>query len=261
MTNTIEERLDFSSYLSVDAISSTGLRLLRRSPAHFKARVQEDPTRAQELGTLVHMLILEPDRFRQSVAVGPDVSRATKTWKEFEAGAEGRTLLKRQDYDQISAMADSVMANKAARTLIEKGLKEVSFFWEDADTKMKCKARPDLISMGSLADIKTTSNAHPLAFPRQVANLGYWIQAAFYMMGHLAVYDFPAEEFFFVAVENYAPYVCGVYRASSEMISRGKDEVARLLGIYEDCERSGEWPGYGSNYNYTITIDLPRWAE
>src|SRR3954467_1940672 len=78
------------AYRASGGLSYSGLKLLAKSPAHYFAWTRDErrPTieRAGQLeGSLAHCLILEPAEYPFRYAVGPDVSRATREWKEFEA--------------------------------------------------------------------------------------------------------------------------------------------------------------------------------
>ena len=46
-----------------EGISSTGLKAVLRSPAHYKFQAARTPSRAMEIGTAIHTALLEPDRF------------------------------------------------------------------------------------------------------------------------------------------------------------------------------------------------------
>ena len=51
-----------------------------------------------------------PDTFKDRYAVGPDVSRATKVWKEWEASIRpGVTAIKGEEYEEAKAQAESML--------------------------------------------------------------------------------------------------------------------------------------------------------
>ena len=50
-------------YHAHDSISNTGLKLMMRSPAHYKYQERKESTRAMVLGSALHMACLEPDIF------------------------------------------------------------------------------------------------------------------------------------------------------------------------------------------------------
>lgn len=79
-------------YHDVDAyVSSTILRtLIRKSPAHAKARMEEDvePTKAMRFGTMLHQAVLQPDRFKRNYDV-PTQCRAV-TGSGSRCGSAGK---------------------------------------------------------------------------------------------------------------------------------------------------------------------------
>jgi exodeoxyribonuclease VIII len=61
-------------YFALDAVNSSKLKLVGRSPAHCKAGEQADPkeTEALRLGRLIHCAVLEPGRLAEAYCVKPD---------------------------------------------------------------------------------------------------------------------------------------------------------------------------------------------
>jgi hypothetical protein len=90
-------RLSNEAYHSGHGISKSGLDLIARSPAHFIGAEKKDlPSFA--LGSATHCAILEPHEFDKRYFRGEDIRRGTKAWDEIEAKAEGREVLKPQDW-------------------------------------------------------------------------------------------------------------------------------------------------------------------
>jgi len=67
-------------YHAVDALSKSMMSKLLKSPAHYKAALEErqEPSKAMQVGTAVHAAVLEPHLYQQLVAViPPDVDMRT----------------------------------------------------------------------------------------------------------------------------------------------------------------------------------------
>lgn len=81
-----------------------------------------------------------------------------------------------------------------------------SIFWQDADTGIDCRCRPDYIhSSGIIVDLKSTLDASPAAFAKSCANSRYHVQDAFYSEGfYQAAGEWP-RGFVFIAVEKPRP--------------------------------------------------------
>ena len=99
-------------YRAKDGVSSTDLKRIAKSPAHFrywKDNPQED-TPALLFGRAVHKYALEKDDFFSEFAVAPNVDRRTKAGKEefalFEAECVGKDVITADDFEKIKEMRD-----------------------------------------------------------------------------------------------------------------------------------------------------------
>jgi exodeoxyribonuclease VIII len=135
------------------SISSTGLRQVRRSPAHFWAphplnpnRIEIDDKENRDLifGSAAHCTAFEPELFNaQFMVLPPDaprrpsdrqrkaVKKSQSTVEAIEfwdaANACGKELLTSLDMEDIKAMADALGANPLARRLFSGGVPEMTF--------------------------------------------------------------------------------------------------------------------------------------
>jgi exodeoxyribonuclease VIII len=252
-------------YHTWDAASNSALKHLLRSPAHFiEARTNpKPPTDAVILGTAVHTLILEPERFASEYIQAPEGDRRTKAvkeaWEQCERDFPGATFLKGDTYDAVQRIRDAVLSHPTASTLLAlPGHTEASVVWTDAATGTTCKGRPDRLSAlrAPVADHTTTDDASPAAFARSLFNLGYHRQAAHYTDG-LAANDVAIRHFNFIVAEKSPPYGVAVYRLLDEAVEAGRAQLRSLLATYRWCQEHGEWPGYDTSIQ---DIGLPRWA-
>ena len=79
-----------------------------------------------------------------------------------------------------------------------------AFFWHDEDHDVQCKARFDFVAARSniVVDIKTTQDARPDRFARDLVTYQYGLQAAHYLAGARATGCANAERFVIVALEE-----------------------------------------------------------
>lgn len=244
-------------YHAHPAVSKSVLDKMARSPLHARAYLdgmRDEPTPAMLFGTALHAAVLEPVAFANEYAVF-DGDRRTRAGKDaYEAIlSSGATVISRGDYDAIRAMALSIRQHPVAGKLFAEGVAEHSVFWDDADTGLACKCRPDWWTPSSalIVDLKTTEDASPEAFARSVMNYRYHVQAAHYMTGA------QAERFLFVAVEKKAPYAVAVYELDEDALNLGHTLRERDLHTYSLCQASRVWPGYSTEVE---TLSLPEWA-
>ena len=210
-------------------------------------------------GSVVHTAILEPLLFQKKFAcASPDLKRtAKKAWTEFEESS-GKEALTFEEVETLLAMAKSINAHKAASKIIA-GQIEASIFWQDEDTGVLCRCRPDVInkSIGMLVDLKTCSSANPTSFSKDAYNFRYHVQAAFYLDGCKAN-GIEVDNFVFVCVEKTAPYLVAVYAADQAMIELGRATYKANLETYKRCLHEDNWPGYSESIEI---LSLPTYAK
>lgn len=255
-------------------LSSSDLKLLARSPLHYKTAkaFHLEETNAMRLGTAVHCAILEPDRIDVEYVLAPEgIDRRTKAgkaqWAELEA--TGKTILSCEEAQVVQGMVESVRMHPTASKLFTGGIAEHSCYWTqtvyyaDTSTEILCKCRPDYmkdIANGYvIVDLKTTLDAREKAFQRRAYwDLGYHLSAAHYVTGLTEIRGIPPQAFIFVAVEKDPPYAVNVFQAGRDFLDEGWAEVEELYKVYAACMASGEWPGYP---DVIRELNLPRGAE
>lgn len=269
--------LSNSEYHSGPGISKSGLDRLAVTPEHYKAWLEDEretDSKALRIGTATHMAVLEPELFAERYArfddteicfkIGGAKPRATKEYKEWKAAYDaehgGQIVLPGDEYGEVVKVADSVRSRVTPKKLLSvPGAAEHSFYWNDAETGVLCRCRPDFLREdGYLIDLKTTEDASPRAFERSAENFRYHVQAAFYMRGLEAIFGEPVKGFIFIVVEKTPPYAVACYSADVEMIEAGNAEVDRCLRLYKTCLETDEWPGYPDEI---LPLTRPSWAS
>jgi hypothetical protein len=255
-------------YHAAHGVSKSGLDQIARSPKHYFARYlvenrpQFEPTPAMIAGTIAHTAVLEPEKFDQQYQVGPDAAKTTKAWKEFEASLPpGMIGIKPEQRATAMAQRESVLQLPDVKEAFANGRAEVSAWWEDPETGVLCKCRPDFVHECDggvvLVDLKTTVNAAPQEFARSVARYRYHVQAAYYSDGFKLASGQDVLGFVFVCVESDYPYAASALMLDEESFEFGRREYRRNLNTYAACVERGEWPGYSTSIE---TVSLPSWA-
>lgn len=256
-----------AQYHGGPGISKTQLDFINKTPALFQwaKAAPEDPENQASLtvGDATHACLLEPERFAAEFAVGPANSpRNTKAgkdaWAEFEAGLKGQRVLMPEEGRKIALMRESVMAHPHARWLLEAaGDAEASIYWQDRNTDVLCRCRPDkaIPQHGWLLDVKTTADMKK--FERAFYDLRYHVQDSFYTDGYEAHFGEELQAFVFLVVStsiDCGRYPVRLFVLDAEGKAIGRNDYQRNLATYADCLRSGEWSGIE-------TISLPYWAK
>lgn len=251
------EMISNADYHADPAVSASHLHAIAQSPYHYWARyispdrMPSEPTAAMKLGSLVHCAVLEPDELLQRYGVCSP--RNTKAGKEQAAAMAAGGIEAVSEADMVTALniAAAVRQHPAAAALLQSGKAEQSFWWDDADTGMRCKCRPDWLNGATVVDLKTTADASPRGFAKSIATFRYHVQASHYLAG------LGAERFVFIAAEKAAPYAVAVYELDAEALAIGDELRQRDMRVIADCRATGEWPGYSTGIE---PLSLPKWA-
>lgn len=253
-----------ATYRAIPALGSSDVKALLRSPAHYRAGLEDEPesTEAQVLGTAIHLAVLEPERFEREVVTAPTVDRRTKDGKAaaaaFEQAHAGMLILPADAFDTVRRVADAVRAHPAAGYLLSEGVAEVSLQWSDPETGAPAKCRIDWMRPdGLLVDLKSARDASPRGFARACGEYGLHVQAAHYVRGYRQVMRSEPAGWVLVAVEKERPFAVGVYALGSMSIDAADARVSEAMRRWRDCTASGDWPAYSSMIE---PIEVPPWA-
>lgn len=175
---------------------------------------------------------------------------------------QGRISLSKLEYRACRGISYRVHKHPAASKIFSSGIPETSIFWTDNDTGVSCRGRIDWlqpevddITYITIADIKSTQNASPISFQRDVFKYGYHIQAAMYWDG-LATLGYYPQSFVFSAWEKKPPFATALYYMTEELLEAGRKEYKKLLKIYAECLNTDNWPGYSNSIEPLL---LPEW--
>ena len=248
-------------YHSDGAIGSSMLKDALRSGHHYYMKWESAERPLPESkpyfrrGEIIHTAVLEPERFVTHYEVC--AARNTKIGKEEEKAirAQGKEPITHSEWALAQSIVQSVRNHVDASYLLRSGKAEQSFFWNDLETDLRCKCRPDWHDGKSiLIDLKTTSSlATASEFARTVANFKYHLSAAHYLEGVKG-----AERFVFLVVEVEYPYNVGIYELDEDSLAEGlKLQQKALRRIKAWRQMDPPWPGYSQGVQ---TIRLPEYA-
>jgi hypothetical protein len=255
-------------YHASNAIGSSILKkIASKSLAH--ALTQEfNQTDAMILGSAIHAAILEPETFKEEFVFSPKFDRRTKVGKEaaalFEEQAQGKTILTEDKKEIINGVIKSLNSHRVAKGMLSGGEAEYSYYHVDEETGLTLKCRPDYANHGALIDLKTCQDASHDGFMRACFNLGYHIQAAFYLDVYNKANGTNLNEFFFLAVETSSPYAINTFKMGDVEISLGRQQYRKALNQLAGFKKNGERLedllapqfGYGESIK---SLEFPVW--
>ena len=252
-------------------INSGGLRDVLRSPYHYYQALrgnEPDQTDSMVLGSLIHAAILEPVRFSTQMIRRPEFNRRTNQGKADEAEwmkrHEGRIIVDDRQAEVIEGVLDSISRMPELVGLLTDGHKEISGFFRDPETGLKCRIRPDMLIAADtvsaippyIIDVKTTRDASEEAFERSIIQYGYHIAAAYYLHGASIISGQTIRNFQWIAVENHPPYAVAVYEMDQAWAEIGEFLYRRAIRRLKKCIDRDEWPSYQLEPKF---ISPPSW--
>lgn len=252
-----------AQYHSRPEMSQSGAKAILDSPArfHYQRTAPQKPRDPFDLGSAIHTMALGAG------APALRLDYPNRRSNDYKAAAEeareaGFIPLIAKTYDTARAAAARVLAHDVAGPLLTRpGWSEVSMFWTDPDTDVKCRGRIDRLThlpdRHLLIDFKTTSSsASPGAFARTITDFRYDVQEAAYRSGYSQIVGAPVE-MMFIVVETEPPHEVGVYTIDAEDIEAAAGHWRHALNLYKTHTATGQWPGYTDTEPQTLV--LPAW--
>ncbi|ELN8993057.1 PD-(D/E)XK nuclease-like domain-containing protein, partial [Salmonella enterica] len=161
------------AYHAGPGVSKSQLDDIADTPAIYlwrkNAPVDTEKTKPLDIGTAFHCCTLEPDEFSNRFIIAPEFNRRTNDGKREEkafqesCASSGKTIITAEEGRKLDLMRQSIMALPMGEWLLESvGFCESSIYWEDTETGLLCRCRPDKIipEYNWIVDVKTTADIH-----------------------------------------------------------------------------------------------------
>lgn len=250
-------------YHASSALSSSGIKKLLRSPAHYRVeREKSSPqTEPMRVGSATHTLVLEP-HLADTVIEMPTFNARSSTERAARdawiAEHAGCMAFDAETLGRIRCAVDAVRAHPAASALLSDGVAERSGFWRDAAEGIECRLRMDWHrNDGGIVDLKTCQDASPEGAAKAIGQFQYHVSAAHYWSGCEHLLNASPAFWAFVFVETAPPYGVACYVLDAASLRAGMTLCARAYKTFRQCVESGRWPGYAETVE---SISAPKWA-
>jgi hypothetical protein len=210
--------------LSQLVLSSSSLKLLLSSPKTYKYVTKYGSKETQPLrdGRLIHLSILEPDKFQEQIFVNV-ASKNSKAYKE--AKDKYGLVYTRSERENAERIADAFFKNEQALKYITDCEFEVPAI--DTIHGYPFRGKADVLSSKGIVDIKTTTDIK--GFPYSAKKYSYDVQC--YLYCHL--YNKSYEDFTFLVIDKGSLDI-GVWKCSEEFYLEGKRKTEQALAIFEN---------------------------
>lgn len=231
--------------------------------AHPRLNPEYENTEAAhfDIGTTAHELLLEGEANVEVIEADSWRTKAAQEQRDAAYQAGKQPLLTHQwaEVDRMVQAARKQLARiNADPAIFENGLPEQTLIWDEDG--VTCRARLDWLHDGYVAidDYKTSSRtANPAGFSRSLFNMGYDVQAAFYLRG-LERLTGAVAEWRWVVQETAPPYALSVVSLSPAAIGLANAKVDYAIARWRECLTTGRWAGYPTEVCYA---ELPGWEE
>lgn len=241
--------------------SSVAQILLRGSPLtawYHHQRLNPDYREEQDgkfdIGRCAHSVLLEQDDSRIVTVDADDWRTKAARQAREQARAEGKTPLLARHHGDVMNMVE------VAREFLKNC--EITEYWNEADSELTAiwqegsvylRARFDRLAKNHrcIMDYKSTTDASPEGFSRQITRMGYHLQEAFYRRAIRAFGDRdPA--FVFLAQSVEPPYECTLHGCDPALRQVADAEIDRAVQLWRVCFTTNTWPSYGGRIHWTM---------
>src|SRR3990167_7406294 len=252
--------MTYAEYASRAGVSASRLKLMAQSPLHSRHYERRDPA-SRGMLRAVPAFVLEPER---ADFVVYDGVRRGKEYDRFAAANEGRTILNVREHDVARSIAEGSRRPPISGPLLAApGRSEVSVYWTDSATGLKCRGRLDRVVDGppAIVDLKTYGTSDPRVIARRVAQGGAHIQAAHYCDGLAATTGVALAEirYLLISAESAPPFDVAVLELEFDnALALGRAERDRLMRRLASCIERDEWPGRCPEI---VALEMPAWAD
>lgn len=239
-------------------LSFSSLKAFRSSPRdfldyQFRERVQ---TEAMLLGSVIHCLVLEPEKFAEKYTVmddrkkveeigggNPRATNLYKAWKaEFMATAIGEVIPSKL-FEQAQAIAGNILHNRASHKVLSICDGESEEYIEWTYKNFNFHGYIDKSGAKAICDVKLVPDASPKAAQRTIINMGYYLQAGMYLTQRglrLPYYILCADRKGGVSV----------HKIDKSLLDHAFDEYSDLVDKFNECLLKD---GFNQSYDF--------WAE
>lgn len=243
-----------TNYASIQALNASKLKDAYTegwayfAAAHVHKTIPPKDKKEFAFGTAIHLALLKPDEFTEKVITVPRElldkrgNRTTDAAKEFVKQNPDKVVLSDKEMNDVHQCMQSLLAHDQVLPIMSMPRITETPISATIDGR-PWKGIPDIVAERGtfVVDLKSTGFISEKKFRWQVYDLGYHIQAAWYLRLCEEVYQKPYTTFVFIGIETEPPYRCRCYYLGSRAIQRGNDDIELLLSEYDSRMASGDW--------------------
>ncbi len=185
-------------------------------------------SKAFDVGTAAHILLLEPELYAKEVAVYKGMRKGS-LFEDFKAQNPDKVIISPLEEVKVKSWVKRVVDNRLAQPLITGGIAEKSIFTEIDGLKVKARFDYCNVDEGYISDLKTTTGELTEETLRQkVYHWGYHISAALYLDCFNKVYDNKLKDFYLLFVSKTTLQV-KVVKLDESIIEDGRQAYKKAI--------------------------------
>ena len=230
---------------------------------------------AMSLGTVAHVLVLEPFEFQRRFVVMPDFAsdpenvtqNGTRSYNasttyvktkvaEFEASNPGKEIVKRTEYETAKRCIESLNTSDWFVDVLSRSNKEVALTGEIEGVPFK--GRVDMLATDCIVDVKTAASVGVESYGNSHERLHYTFRMAIYR--ELVRQATGSVRPCYMAVVSTSNFDRVIYRIPDFALDIELERVRAVLRRYKQCLESNEWTGI-DNGNDIVELYLPYAAQ
>ena len=272
-------------------ISATGFKHAKKSLSEYRLYLDgywDDKTKPHfDFGNACELYLVDPEGFKEKVAIAPEHEwieealaenpklvkpTASKTYKdlekEFLEENEGKYIIP-ETGDCSMEVIEVLVARCKNDEFISQLLPNITYqnscYWIDKETGLQMKTRPDIaqVNKNVILNIKTTLDASPSKFSKDLANLDYPLQACIEMTGVVESGLMPkVDKYFWLVLEKNPPFNVQLYEFDAADILVVMHELNYLKKLVAKAMAEDRWPGYSIHADNRFGIlraNIPSW--
>lgn len=263
------------------SVSGGGLKTIsNESPAHYFHSSPYNPRRvsdgggtpAMTLGRAAHHRLMGERWFFRHFVIRPTELPDPKTgevkpWQGNRQACKdwlakqrkiGMDVLTPDQVEAIKGMAVNLGKHPLVIAGILRGLIEHSIFWQDKETGVWLKSRPDAIptDSGDLANLKTTASVQWIDLQRGITNFAMHQGAALEREALRQVVGVDLASYSLVFVESAAPHCVRVCQLKHQDLDLGEKQNRAAIRQFAHGIKTGDWPGPGGHHDDAAYIEI-----
>lgn len=207
-----------------ESINFSSLKNILESEKKFLMD-QEFDTESLSLGRLVHILVLQPEKFNDIYeVVDLDLRKKEDKLIKEKLLELGKEIVKQKDFEIASNIVESIKQSKIYEVLTSYENKEIEKKLVGEINGIKFHGTPDFVCKNLILDVKTTQTAKKDKFKYSIRDYHYDMQAQIYQQ---LVYQKTGNilPYVILAIETKAPFHFNFYKLSNETMQTGFDKL------------------------------------